>query len=450
MGIVHLDADAFFASVEQRQKPSLRGRPVVVGGVGGRGVVATASYEARVFGIGSAMSTETARRRCPDAVFLAPRFPAYRSHSAAIMAVAAGWSERLEQVSVDEAYLDLGARDPAGVVAALREEVHAATGLWVSVGGGRTKLTAKLASEASKPRGALVVDRAAEQAFLDPLPVKALPGVGPVAAAKLVELGIDTVAQLRAVGGHTLGRVLGQAAGAAAAAMAVGEDPRAVSTDRVAKSISAEHTLPHDETADRLAPHLRDTVAQAHARLVAAGQAARTVTVRLRTAEFVALSRAVSLPRASTDLAALAGAADAAFHAVVTAAGVALDVEDGRPGVRLLGVALGGLSDTEQLVLPGLTAEADPAPARPVAAADAPVARWAPAPGADVEHAAHGRGWVVATTEEVVAVRFEHTRSVGAVQRRLALDDPALTPADPEPPLAEPTPDPLHDPPRPG
>lgn len=423
---------------------------MLVGGVGGRGVVATASYEARVFGVGSAMATETARRRCPDGVFLAPRFPAYRAHSVAIMAVAAHFSERLEQVSVDEAYLDLGRRDPAEVVAPLREAVHAATGLWVSVGGGRSKLTAKLASEASKPRGALVVDRADERAFLDPLPVGALPGVGPVAAAKLVELGIGTVAELRAVGAHTLGRVLGQANGAAAAAMAVGEDPRAVTTDRVAKSISAEHTLPHDETADRLGPHLRETVAQAHRRLVAAGSAARTVTVKLRTAEFASLSRAVSLPRATTDLAALRGAADAALDAVVTAAGVALDVEDTRPGVRLLGVALGGLSDEEQLLLPGLLPgrlpDGAPEPDPGTTTTDEPAEPPAPrlAPGADVEHAVHGRGWVVRSSEPdetpaVVTVRFEHTRSRSAVQRRLPpAEVVAVAPEDPLP--AEPTP----------
>jgi DNA polymerase-4 len=422
---------------------------VLVGGVGGRGVVATASYEARVFGVGSAMATETARRRCPDGVFLAPRFPAYKAHSVAIMAVAARWSERLEQVSVDEAYLDLGTRDPTEVAAPLREEVHAATGLWVSVGGGRSKLTAKLASEASKPRGALVIPREQEQAFLDPLPVGALPGVGPVAAAKLVELGIGTVAELRALGAHTLGRVLGQANGAAAAAMAVGEDPRVVTTDRAAKSISAEHTLPHDETADRLAPHLRDTVAQAHRRLLAAGSAARTVTVKLRTAEFASLSRAVSLPRATTDLGALHGAAVGAFGAVVTAAGVALDVEDARPGVRLLGVALGGLSNEEQLLLPGLvpgpsTPGASAAPPGTGPGADAGPPRFSP--GADVEHARHGRGWVVrppdpdapADEAPVVTVRFEHTRSRTAVQRRLPPDEVAVV--DPEPPVPEPAP----------
>ena len=251
--VLHVDADAFFASVEQRQKPSTALAPVVVCGLGPRGVVATASYEARRFGVGSAMPTVTARRRCPQGVFLAPRMQAYREHSAAIMAVLAGFADVLEKVSIDEAYLVVSAH-PGSVtqlLAAVVDAVWQGTGLRVSVGAGRSKLVAKLASTAAKPRGQRWVTRAQEQEFLDVLPVAALPGIGPVAAARLREVGIDSVAQLRAQPARLLERLLGAAGGAAARSMAVGQDSRLVGPSRGVKSVSAERTLDFDVPASQ-------------------------------------------------------------------------------------------------------------------------------------------------------------------------------------------------------
>ncbi len=190
--VLHVDADAFFASVEQRQKPSTASSPVVVCGLGPRGVVATASYEARRFGVGSAMPTVTARRRCPQGVFLAPRMRAYQEHSGAIMAVLGGFADVLEQVSIDEAYLVVASYPGSAeqLLTTVVDAVWEATGLRVSVGAGRSKLVAKLASTAAKPRGRLLVTRLHEQEFIGALPVAALPGIGPVAAARLLEGGI--------------------------------------------------------------------------------------------------------------------------------------------------------------------------------------------------------------------------------------------------------------------
>jgi predicted flap endonuclease-1-like 5' DNA nuclease len=237
--------------VEQRQKPSTASAPVVVCGLGPRGVVATASYEARRFGVGSAMPTVTARRRCPQGgVFLAPRMQAYREHSAAIMAVLAGFADVLEQVSIDEAYLVVSAHP--GSVTGVLAAVWQGTGLRVSVGAGRSKLVAKLASTAAKPRGQRWVTRTQEQGFLDPLPVAALPGIGPVAVARLREVGINSVAQLRALSPvRLLERLLGTAGGAAARSMAVGQDSRVVASSREVKSVSAERTLDFDVPASQ-------------------------------------------------------------------------------------------------------------------------------------------------------------------------------------------------------
>ena len=213
--VLHVDADAFYASVEQRQKPSTAAVPVIVCGLGPRGVVATASYQARRFGVGSAMAmaTATAVRQCPQGVFLAPRMSAYREHSAAIMAVLTRFANVLEQVSIDEAYLQVSPVNIAAepLAAEVTAAVWRATGLRVSVGAGRSKLVAKLASPAAKPRGVRVVTGGQEQLFLDGLAVTTLPGVGPVAAARLRELGIDTVAQLRAQPDRLLQRLLGSA-----------------------------------------------------------------------------------------------------------------------------------------------------------------------------------------------------------------------------------------------
>ncbi len=444
--VLHVDADAFFASVEQRQKPSLAASPVIVGGLGGRGVVATASYEARRYGVGSAMPTATALRRCPHGVFLHPRMAAYRAHSAAIMVVLDRFADVLEQVSVDEAYLRVAT--PGGDLEELARAVTAAvlaeTGLWVSVGAGASKLVAKLASTAAKPRGVMVISSSAEQAFLDALAVTALPGVGPVAAARLVELGIDTVAAVRAQPVRTLERLLGTAAGAGVLEMAHGRDGRAVTVAREAKSVSAERTLEFDTPASQLGPVLERVLEAAHARLLATGVGARTVTVRLKDAELAVVGRAVSVPQATSDLGVLRGAASRALAAVVSATALDAEEESGA-GARLLGVHLGGLSPEEQLSL--LPVDAPVVVARTETAVvvehlDGP---GSPAPawraGADVHHDELGRGWVVReldaqrspSGEPEVVVRFEVTGDRSARQRRLPAADPALHHAEPEP-----------------
>jgi len=442
--ILHVDADAFFASVEQRQKPSTARAPVIVCGLGPRGVVATASYQARRFGVCSAMATATAMRRCPRGVFLAPRMQAYREHSAAIMTVLSRFADVLEQVSIDEAYLQVQTLAiPADqLIAEVAAAVWNATGLRVSVGAGNSKLLAKLASTTAKPRGLRVITSEQQQVFLDALPVSALPGIGPVAASRLTEMGIDTVAQLRAQPTRLLQRLLGTAAGTAAMAMAQGRDPRPVGPSREAKTVSAERTMDYDVPASQLEAVLDTVLTAAHTRLAESGAAARTVTVRLRDAHFTTIGRSVSLPQASTDLGELRSAAVTALRSATEAMGLDAEEESGA-GARLLGVALGALSTSAQLtLLPGETEHQTftDAIALPLPQQDnQPTALghcaddWLP--GRDVEHADFGRGWVVrsipaqdapsGSTE--VHVRFETANSRFARQRRFPIGDPRLT-----------------------
>jgi len=448
--ILHVDADAFFASVEQRQKPSTATAPVIVCGLGPRGVVATASYQARRFGVGSAMATATAIRRCPHGVFLAPRMQAYREHSAAIMSVLSRFAGALEQVSIDEAYLEIRSLTiPADrLLTEVAAAVWHATGLRVSVGAGHSKLLAKLASTSAKPQGVRVISSEQQQAFLDALPVSALPGIGPVAAARLTEMGIDTPAQLRAQPTRLLKRLLGTAAGTAAVAMAQGRDTRPVGPSREAKTLSAERTMDYDVPASQLVPVLDTVLDAAHHRLAESGAAARTVTVRLRNAQFTTIGRSVSLPQACTELGELRSAALTALRAATEAMGLDTEEESGA-GARLLGVALGALSTSPQLtLLPGETTHqspTDPA-ALPLPQQDnQPTARghrgndWMP--GRDVQHTELGRGWVVRSisaqdspsgTDEL-HVRFETTNSRSARQRRFPIGDPYLTATAPAP-----------------
>jgi len=437
--------------VEQRQKPSTASVPVVVCGLGPRGVVATASYEARRFGVGSAMPTVTARRRCPQGVFLAPRMQAYREHSAAIMAVLAGFADVLEQVSIDEAYLVVSAHSGlvTGVLAAVVNAVWQGTGLRVSVGAGRSKLVAKLASTAAKPRGQRWVTRTQEQGFLDPLPVAALPGIGPVAVARLREVGINSVAQLRAQPVRLLERLLGTAGGAAARSMAVGQDSRVVAPSRAVKSVSAERTLDFDVPASQLGPVLEGVLAAVTVRLHQAGLGARTVTVCLRDGQFTTIGRSVSLAQASGEPGELRAAAVAALAAAVEAMGLDADEESG-VGARLLGVSFGALSPATQLsLLPAGDSSPHSAQSAGIggtrsdarsAEADAVTAvRWVP--GQDVLHTELGRGWVVRVMDSQtspsgaaeVAVRFEVTGSRTARQRRFAADNAQLSAVGPVP-----------------
>ena len=425
--MLHLDLDAFFASVEQRDKPSLRGKPVVVGGVGQRGVVATASYEARVFGVRSAMPAHEARRRCPHAAFLAGRLDAYREASEQVMARLRALSPLVEPLSLDEAFVDLRAADPVPrfdpdslqvVVDGLRAEVAAATGgLTASVGVASSKFMAKIASELAKPDGSRVVPPGTEVELLSPMSVGVIPGVGPVTADKLHRIGVHLVADLQAAGVDELAQVVGRSQASALVELALARDDRPVEAEREAKSISVEDTFERDLVglAD-LTPILLRDVRQVAGRLSAAGLFARTVSIKVRRHDFSTLTRSRTLLSA-TDRAEVIGS-------VATSLLEAVDVTE---GVRLLGVGVAGLTDVLQEELFAATEDMTSLPVEPgeqhpgsAAEAAAPGAAAAPdaagsgrwVPGADVEHDRHGRGWVWGAGLGRVTVRFE-TRETG-------------------------------------
>ena len=343
--VLHLDADAFFAAVEQRQRPSLRGRPVIVGGLGPRGVVATASYEARTFGVGSAMPTARARTLCPSGTFLYPRFAAYSAHSAVLMELLREASPLVQPISLDEAFVDLAAGDnpdPLATADRIRREFWRRTGLVVSVGLGRSKLIAKLASEAGKPHGWTVITAEQEDDFLLPTPVGKLWGVGPATETALHGIGVRTVAQLRETPQAELVRLLGVAHGNGLHSLAFGRDDRPVEADREVKSVSAERTFAFDVTGDELqSAELEIVFGHAKRRLDRFGGGARTVTVKARFSDFTTVTRAVSLSQPTTDHRALLDAARQALAAAI---------HEGAP-IRLLGVGFSGLTEYAQLIL---------------------------------------------------------------------------------------------------
>ncbi len=437
--ILHLDMDAFFAAVEQASKPSLRGKPVVVGGLGPRGVVATASYEARAHGVHSAMATGMARRLAPNAAFLIPRFAIYRRISDIVMALLAEVSPLVEPLSVDEAFVDLEAgdlaADPEAVARRLRADILAATGLTASVGLAGSKLLAKIASEQAKPDGLVVVRPGTEQALLDPMPVRTLPGVGPATAEHLRRAGILTVAEITRSGEAELIRLLGKAHGASLHAMAAGLDNRPVVADRDVKSISVEDTFDHDLT-DRA--HVRHEIDRLAARCVqrlrGAGRSGRTVVVKIRRYDFSTLTRSETL-RAPTD-----------DPGVVreTARRLAESV-DTTGGVRLLGVGVAGLADfTQEDLFAQAQGEGeavtvpDTGPELPVSPPPPPAheRRWLP--GQDVTHTEYGAGWVQGSGVGRVTVRFEVPwDTVPGRVRTFPVDDPALGHTDPLPLAAE-------------
>ncbi|WP_409329437.1 DNA polymerase IV [Trujillonella humicola] len=437
--VLHLDLDAFFAAVEQRDKPSLRGRPVVVGGVGGRGVVATASYEARAYGARSAMSTAEARRRCPaGTAFLGGRFGAYRATSDVVMGLLRELSPLVEPVSIDEAYVDLAA-DPAndltvdGVTAlarGLKERIAAATGgVTGSVGIGSSKLMAKLGSELDKPDGLVVVAPGTEIEVLHPLPVTTLGGVGPATAERLHAVGVRTVGDLAARSLPDLVALVGRAHGAGLYALARAEDDRAVVPDRETKSVSAEETFERDLT-DRavLGREIDAMAARVGGRLRAAAYSGRTVTLKLRRYDFTTLTRSQTLPQPTDDPRQIAGIARRLLDEAGTAG-----------GLRLLGVGVSGLSlyaqgdlfaeEPADVATSAGGGEDDVAP-EPEPEPELPAERrwW---PGQDVRHDELGAGWVWGRGIGRVTVRFEGPRTPPGPVRTFVADDPALHPADP-------------------
>ena len=350
VGFLHVDMDAFYAAVEVRRRPELRGKPVVVGGTGSRGVVAAASYEARSFGVHSAMPSVRARRLCPHAVFLPGDHAYYGEVSEQVMAILRGVTPLVEPLSLDEAFLDVRgvARllGPAPDLAArIRARVLEQERLTCSVGVASTKFMAKLATERAKPRSELsgpvygsgihVVEAGAELDFLHPHPVTALSGVGPATSRRLIRLGVETVGDLASLPETGIVAAVGAAVGRQLHRLANGTDDRPVVVNRLARSISHEETFARDLRSEAElraeVTRLADAVAR---RLRASDLQARTITVKLRFGDFRTITRSVTLADPADGTRVLAGAARDLLEQI-----------DTEPGVRLLGVSGSSLVD---------------------------------------------------------------------------------------------------------
>ncbi|MBF6227667.1 DNA polymerase IV [Nocardia abscessus] len=442
--MLHIDMDAFFASVEQLTRPTLRGRPVLVGGTGGRGVVAGASYEARVYGARSAMPMHQARRLVGvGAVVVPPRGAVYGVVSGQVFDALRSRIPVLETLSFDEAFgepAELAGATVAQVYAfceELRAVVRERTGLTASVGAGTGKQLAKIASGLAKPDGIRVVSPVEQPRLLAGLPVRKLWGIGPVAESRLRSLGIETVGAFAALPESEAMSILGGSVGAALHRLARGIDDRPVAERTEAKQISAETTYETDIVSlDQLRPAIEDMAAVAHRRLTGDGRAARTVVLKLRKSDMSIVTRSFTLPYATEDLATLTAAAQRS----------ALDPRELGP-IRLVGVGYGGLSTVRQESLfPELdrgpaaasaVAEPEPEPALPADFGEAshtvapalPVVVWHP--GMDVAHPEHGHGWVQGAGHGVVTVRFEKRSTGPGPARTFTADDAALTRADP-------------------
>ncbi len=334
--IIHVDMDAFFASVEQLDDPSLRGRPVAVGGdPAGRGVVAAASYEARVFGVRSAMPMNRALRRCPDLICVRPRFERYIELSRRIRGILRRFTSQVEPISLDEAYLDVTGTDrtATGIAEDIRRIIRAETGLTASAGAGPSKLVAKIASDAGKPDGLVVVRPSAVRGFLSPLPVERMWGVGPATAAKLKSARLETIGDLARAADAMLRRVIGPS-GPGLIRLARGEDDRPVCPERKTRSISCERTLPVDTrdlaALDALIRRFSGTL---HDSLLEERLKARTVVVKIRYSDFrlVTRSRTLATPFDETVI-----IEDAARHLLTRTMA-------GRRKVRLVGVTVTGM-----------------------------------------------------------------------------------------------------------
>jgi DNA polymerase-4 len=337
--MLHVDMDAFYASVEVRRRPELRGRPVIVGGAGPRGVVSSASYEARTFGVRSAMPGVRARRLCPAAVFLPPDFAAYTAASRAVMAIFKDVTPLVEPLSLDEAFLDVAGAvrllgRPAEIAALIRRRVADEQRLTCSVGVAPTKFMAKLASTRAKPDGLAVVPAARVLEYLHPLPVSALWGVGERTAETLKRLGLSTVGDLAQASPGMLRSAVGEAAAAHLHELSWARDPRPVVPEQVEKSIGAEVTFDVDVADPQVIRRALLALADKAARRVrAAGQVGRTVVLKVRLADFRTLSRSRTLPIATDVTREIFTVAWALFEAL-------------RPGdrIRLVGVRVEGLS----------------------------------------------------------------------------------------------------------
>jgi DNA polymerase-4 len=352
--ILHADLDAFYASVEQRDQPRLRGRPVIVGG----GVVLAASYEAKAYGVRTAMGGLQARQLCPRAVVVPPRMAAYAEASKAVFRLFEDTTPMVEGLSIDEAFLDVGglgrtagagvAGTPHDIAVRLRRRVLDEVGLPITVGGARTKFLAKVASGVAKPDGLLLVPPEREQAFLHPLPVERLWGVGPVTAGKLRERGLTTVGDVAQLGEAVLVHMLGKAGGRHLWALAHNRDPRPIVVGRRRRSIGAQRALGRrwSCTPDEIDVVLVGLVERVARRLRAAARVGRTVTLRLRFDDFGRATRSTTLADATAETHAL-------LEAVRRLVRRAMPLIEAR-GCTLLGIAVGHLDDdgAVQLTLP--------------------------------------------------------------------------------------------------
>ncbi|WP_296104487.1 DNA polymerase IV [uncultured Corynebacterium sp.] len=470
--VLHIDMDAFFASCEQLTRPTLRGRPVLVGGVSGRGVVAGASYEARVFGVHSAMPMMRARRLVGYAgITVRPRFDVYKTASRRVMEIIREEAGLIEQLSVDEAFMEpdeLSGATPDEVrqwAGHVRKRIREETGLPSSVGAGAGKQFAKIGSGLAKPDGTFVIPVEDQHAILDPLPVRKLWGIGPVAEAKLADIGVRTIEQFARMSRADVEMTLGKTNGPALWLLAQGHDPRPVAPRAKAKQVSSESTFSDDVTTlDKVNEGIRAALTKAHRRLMNDGRGARTVTVKLKRADFEQHTRSETLPFSTTDWDVLYRVASrlAVDPAVFGA-------------VRLVGVSLSGLESARQEALfpdldpsqgtnYGALTEVDgDFEAGVVSAANTPTApvdsdgvssalteREAEKPGVDgastdashtetsvwpatidVYHSEYGHGWVQGSGHGVVSVRFE-TRTTGkGPVRSFPVNTPELTRADP-------------------
>ena len=332
--IIHVDMDAFYASVEQRDHPELKGKPVAVGG-GHRGVVAAASYEARKFGVRSAMPSVTARRRCPELIFVKPRFDVYRAVSQQIRAIFADYTDQIEPLSLDEAYLDVtedrrGLGSAKAIAEEIRSRIKAETGLTASAGVSYCKFIAKLASDQNKPDGLCVIPPGKGPAFVATLPVKRFHGIGPVTAAKMEKLGISTGADLAAWPIEQLEAHFGSS-GRWYWRIARGIDEREVKSDRPYKSVSAERTFDVDYVeAEDLRRELSRVAGYAWQRIERSEVHGRTVTLKVKFADFSLITRSKSLSTAVPDFASFEAIGQALLEALLPVP----------KGIRLLGLGL--------------------------------------------------------------------------------------------------------------
>jgi DNA polymerase IV len=352
--IIHLDLDAFYASVEQLRRPELRGLPVIVGGAPSedgraqlnRGVVSAASYEARAFGVHSAMPLRTALRLCPQAVLVPVDFRAYRDASKTVFGIARDYTPIIEPLSLDEAFLEVSGSvrrfgAPEHIAAEIRDRILAASGLHASFGVATCKTVAKIASDLRKPRGFVVVAPGDEATFLAPLPLRRLPGLGPAAERALSGLGISTLGQLAALPLDTVQRRVGRASGTSLWERSQGIDTAPVSVPGAPRSVSREETFARD-VAQREALHARisELASDVGARLRTGGWMARTVTLKLRYSDFTTITRQETLASST-----------ATDTTVRDAAAALLDASWSGDAVRLLGVGVTGLADAPQLDL---------------------------------------------------------------------------------------------------